>query len=186
MIDDNKIVELFFNRSEKAIIELDTKYGKLCHKLSYNILNNQEDTEECVNDAYLGAWNTIPPQRPVSLQAYVCKIVRNLSLKRYYINNAVKRGSVHEVAMQEIEAYLPAATTVEEEIAAKDLADIIESFLDNLTAENRVIFMLRYAYSDAYADIAQKVGLSEKTVSVRLARIRKQLKAYLCEREVYV
>lgn len=186
MIDDKKIVELFFNRSEKAIIELDTKYGKLCKKLSYNILNNQQDTEECVNDAYLGVWNTIPPKRPDSLQAYICKIVRNLSLKQYYKNNAVKRGSIHEIAMQEIEAYLPAAITVEEEIAAKDLAHIIESFLDSLTVENRVVFMLRYAYSDSYADIAKRVGLSEKTVSVRLTRMRKQLKSYLNEREVYV
>lgn len=186
MIDDKKIVELFFTRSEIAITELDTKYGKLCQKLSYSILNNHQDTEECVNDAYLGVWNTIPPKRPDSLQAYICKIVRNLSLKQYYKNTAVKRGSIHEVAMQEIEAYLPSATTVEEEIAAKDLAHIIESFLDCLTVENRVVFMLRYAYSDTYADIAKCVGLSEKTVSVRLTRMRKQLKSYLNEREVYV
>lgn len=84
MIDDERIIELFFARSEKAIAELDIKYGKLCHKLSHNILNNRQDAEECVNDAYLGAWNTIPPAKPIPLQAYVCKIVRNISLRLYY------------------------------------------------------------------------------------------------------
>ena len=78
---DEEIMDLFFARSEQAIRELDTKYGKICHKLSYNILNNRRDAEECVNDAYLGAWNAIPPARPDPLLAYLVKIVRNLSLK---------------------------------------------------------------------------------------------------------
>ena len=84
MIEDEKIIELFFERSEQGIRELDIKYGKVCHKLSNNIVNNRQDAEECVNDAYLGAWNAIPPVRPNPLLTYICKIVRNISLKIYY------------------------------------------------------------------------------------------------------
>ena len=183
MSEDEKILELFFSRSEQAISQLDRKYGKLCHKLSYNILNSQEDAEECVNDAYLGAWNAIPPTKPNPLQAYICKIVRNLSLKSYYRKNATKRSSSYEVAMEELEPYLSSPDTVEEEIETRELVRIIESFLDSLTQENRVIFMLRYGYLDTYAHIAKQVGISEKNVSVRLTRIRKQMRDYLIERE---
>lgn len=186
MIDDERIVELFFERSEQAIKELDIKYGKLCHGLSYNILNSRQDAEECVNDAYLGAWNAIPPAKPDPLQAYICKIVRNISLKLYHRKGAAKRGGACESAMEEMEACLAAPNTVEDEVEAKELARIIESFLDALTEENRVIFMRRYWFFDAYADIAERVGLTEKNVSVRLTRIRKQMKNYLIEREVPV
>lgn len=186
MMEDTRIIELFFERDQQAIQELDTKYGKVCHKLSYNIVNNRYDAEECVNDAYLGAWNTIPPTKPQSLQAYICKIVRNISLKLLYRNEAAKRKSVCEVAMQEMEAYLPAQNMVEAEIEAKELAAIIDAFLDTLSVENRIIFMRRYAYFDTYAEIASRVGLSEKNVSVRLARIRRKMKKYLMERKVFV
>ena len=186
MVDDEKIIDLFFQRSEQAIRELDTKYGKACHTLSYNIVNDKQDAEECVNDAYLGAWNTIPPTKPNSLQAYICKIVRNISLKLYYKKGAAKRSSAYEVAMQELEPYLAASDTVETEIETKELAKIIESFLDTLTVENRIIFMRRYAYLDAYSDIAARVGLSEKNMSVRLTRMRQKMKEYLIEREVFI
>lgn len=185
-MEDEKIIELFFERSEQALKELDIKYGKVCHKLSFGILNNRLDAEECVNDAYLGAWNAIPPTKPNPLQAYICKIVRNISLKLYYKKEAAKRNSVYEVAMQELEAYLSAPNTVEAEIEARELAHIIESFLDTLTQKERVIFMCRYAYMDTYADIAKRVGISEKNVSVRLTLIRQKMKEYLMEREVFV
>lgn len=185
-MDDEKIIALFFERSEQALQQLDIKYGKLCHTLSYNILNNRQDAEECVNDAYLGAWNAIPPTKPNPLQAYICKIVRNISLKLYYRKKAAKRNSIYEIAMQELEAYLSAPNTVETEIDARELARTIESFLDALNEENCVIFMRRYWFSDTYAEIAKRVGISEKNVSVRLTRIRKQLKEYLIERGVYL
>ena len=166
-MEDEKIIDLFFDRSEQAIHELDTKYGKVCHKLSYNILQNKQDAEECVNDAYLGTWNAIPPQRPNPLLTFLCKIVRNLSVMR-----------------QELEGVLSSPATVEAEHDAKELVHIIESFLDTLTAENRVIFLRRYWFSDTYADIAERVGLTEKNISVRLTRTRKQLREYLLERDV--
>ena len=186
MIDDKSIIELFFARSENALVELDIKYGKLCHKLSHNILNSRQDAEECVNDAYLGAWNTIPPAKPDPLRAYLCKIVRNISLKLYYREKAEKRNSVYDTAIQELEDYLPAPNTVETEVEARELVLIIEKFLDTLSDENCVIFLRRYWFSDTYAEIAERTGISEKSVSMRLVRIRKQMKQYLAEKEIYV
>ena len=183
-MDDEKIIELFFNRSEQAIEEVDKKYGKTCHNISYNILHNKLDAEECVNDAYLGAWNAIPPARPNPLLTYLCKIVRNLSLKRYEFNTAIKRNSTYDVAMEELESCLSSPETIESEIALKELTHNIENFLDSLSTENRVIFLRRYWFSDTYSDIAARVGMTEKNVSVRLTRIREKLRNYLTEREV--
>ena len=186
MIDDEKIIELFFKRDQQAIRELDIKYGKICHNLSYNIVNSRHDAEECVNDAYLGAWNAIPPARPNPLLSYIMKIVRNISLKIYWRKEAAKRSSHYTIALEEIEACIADQKTVEDEIEARELARIIEDFLDTLTVENRVIFMRRYWFADSYKDIAELVGLSEKNISVRLTRIREKMKQYLIEREVFV
>lgn len=183
-MNDERIIELFFGRSEQAIKELDEKYGRVCYSVSYNILNNQQDAEECVNDAYLGTWNAIPPAKPNPLLAFICKIVRNISLKRYEQNTAIKRNSHYDVAMEELEDCLASSTTIEEELEERKLTEIIESFLDSLSKENRVIFLRRYWFSDGYADIARQVGMTKKNVSVRLTRIRKELRKYLLEREV--
>ena len=186
MIEDKKIIELFLERSEQGIRELDIKYGKVCYRLSNNIVNNRQDAEECVNDAYLGVWNAIPPACPNPLLTYLCKIVRNISLKVYYRKEAAKRNSTYTIAMEEIEACIADTNTVETEMEAKELTRIIEDFLDLLTVENRVIFMRRYWFSDSCKEIAGFVGLTEKNISVRLTRIRKKLKDYLMEREVFL
>lgn len=183
---DEQIIELFFNRSGNAIDELDKKYGKVLHKLSYNILNDRLDVEECLNDSYLGVWNTIPPERPNPLLTYVCKIVRNISLKRYHSKTALKRNSTYDIAMSEVENYILAPNSVESEIEAKELAALIENFLDTLSVENRVIFMRRYWFSDTYKEIADRVGMTEKMVSMRLTRIRRKMREFLLAREVFV
>ena len=183
---DEKIIELFFERSDQAINELDSKYGKVFHKLSYNILNDRRDAEECVNDSYLGVWNVIPPERPNPLLTFVCKIVRNISIKKYHAKTARKRNSTYDVAMSEVENHILSPNSVETEMEAKELAHIIEEFLDTLTVENRVVFMRRYWFSDTYKDIADRIGITEKNVSMRLTRIRKQMREYLVEREVLV
>lgn len=185
-MDDTKIIELFFQRDQQAIRELDAKYGKACHSLSFNIVNNRQDAEECVNDAYLGAWNAIPPAKPDPLLTYLCKMVRNISLNAYYKREAAKRSSRYTVAMEEIEACIAAPDMVEAEIEARELARIIEGFLDMLTPEDRVIFLRRYWFADRCRDIAERVGLTEKNISVRLTRIREKLRKYLIEREVRV
>lgn len=186
MIEDEKIIEMFFERSEQGIRELDIKYGTVCHNLSYHIVGSRQNAEECVNDAYLGVWNTIPPARPNPLLSYVLKIVRNISIKIYWRKEAAKRSGHYKIALEEIEGYIADQKTVEDEIEARELARIIEEFLDTLTVENRVIFMRRYWFADSYKDIAEFVGLSEKNISVRLTRMREKMKQYLIEREVFV
>lgn len=186
MIEDEKIIEMFFERSEQGIRELDIKYGTVCHNLSYHIVGSRQNAEECVNDAYLGVWNTIPPARPNPLLSYVLKIVRNISIKIYWRKEAAKRSGHYKIALEEIEGYIADQKTVEDEIEARELARIIEEFLDTLTLENRVIFMRRYWFADSYKDIAEFVGLTEKNISVRLTRIREKLRQYLIEREVFV
>ena len=128
MIEDEKIIEMFFERSEQGIRELDNKYGAVCHNLSYNIVNNRQDAEECVNDAWLGAWNSIPPQRPDPLRAYVCRIVRNLSLKKLRANSALKRSSRFEVSLSELEDCI-SAHSLDEQLAAGELSAQINAFL---------------------------------------------------------
>lgn len=181
---DEKIIELFFERNEQAINELDIKYGSLFFKIAYNILNSTSDAEECVNDAYLGTWNAIPPNKPDPLISFVSKIVRNCSLMRYRANTAKKRNTIYDVALSELEHCLTSGNTTEDMIDEKVLAGIIESFLDTLSKENRVIFMRRYWFSESYGEIANRMGMTEKTVSVRLARIRKRMRSYLIKRGV--
>ena len=184
-MDDSTIIELFFARSEQAIRELYNKYGKVCHSLSYNILNSRQDAEECVNDAYLVIWDAIPPARPNPLLAFLRKIVRNLSLMRYHANRTAKRGGgIYMVALEELEGCLASPRTVEGAIEEQELIRLIEDFLETLSPENRVLLMRRYWFSDSYEKIAEQTGLSEKNVSVRLTRIRKQLRHYFEERGV--
>ena len=118
-MDDSKIIALFFERSEQAITELSNKYGKLCMYVANNILGNQQDAEECVNDAYLGAWNTIPPQKPNPLQAYICRIARNIAITKYHTNTAVKRNSHYDIALEELEYCLFSEKTPESTLHTK-------------------------------------------------------------------
>ena len=185
-MDDNAIVSLYWERDERAIAETDSKYGRMLLALSRSVVENRQDAEECVNDAYLGAWNAIPPVKPDPLLTYICKIVRNISLNLYHRKEAAKRSSHYTIAIEEIEACIAATNAVEAEIEAVELAHIIERFLDTLTVENRVLFMRRYWFSDSCRDIAGFMGLTEKNVSVRLTRIREKLRQYLIEREVFI
>lgn len=181
-MEDGQIIQLLFQRSEQALGELEGKYGKTLHGLAFQLLGSRQDAEECVNDAILGAWNAIPPAQPASLLGYLCKIVRNLSIKRWEQNSAAKRDGGYQVALQELEECLPGPGSVEAEAEAGELAGLLETFLDTLSRENRVIFLRRYGFCDSYAQIARRMGLSEKTVSVRLTRLRRQMREYLAER----
>ncbi|MBQ7671170.1 MAG: sigma-70 family RNA polymerase sigma factor [Clostridia bacterium] len=185
-MDDSKIIELFFERSEQAIIELSNKYGSVCRKVADNILNNRLDSEECVNDAYLGAWNTIPPQRPNPLLSYVCRIVRNLALKKYHENTAQKRNSFYDIALDEIAECIPAASSVTDEITAKEVAGMIDDFLEKLDRQSRIMFVRRYWCADSVEELAKLFHKSRHYISVRLSRIRKALRQYLTDKGVSV
>lgn len=178
-MEDQEIVELFFARSERAIAQLQDKYGNRLMKIACNILNDRLDTEECVNDAYLAVWNTIPPQNPDHLFTYACRIVRNLSVKKYHANKARKRNSQYDVALDELGECIRSKETVENEYAAKELAEEINRFLGTLSKENRMMFVRRYWFSDSIADLARMFNTSSKNISVRMLRIRQKLKKYL-------
>ena len=183
---DSEIIELFCRRSEQAIIELSKKYGSVCTKIAGNILKDVRDTEECVSDAYLGVWNTIPPQNPNPLLSYVCRIVRNLAVKKYHVNTAVKRNSVYDTALDELEDCIPASDSVEDEFGADELALVIDSFLETLDKENRIMFVRRYWHSASIAELAELFQISNHNISVRLARTREKLKKFLIKRGVAI
>lgn len=185
-MEDKKIIELFYERSEQAIIELSNKYGAVCTKVANNILNNRQDAEECVNDAYLGAWNTIPPQRPNPLLSYVSRIVRNLAIKKYHANTAAKRNSTYNIVLDELENCFPSPVSVEKELEVKEIVVSIDKFLASLDRDSRVMFVRRYWYSDSITELAELFHVSSHNVSVRLFRIRAKLRKHLMKEGIYL
>ena len=176
---DTEIINLFFERSEQAITELAKKHGSAVARVARNILGNEQDTEECVNDTYLGTWNAIPPHKPSPLRTFVCKIARNLATKKYHANTAVIRNSQYDLALDELEECLSDNSSVEEEYEAKELREAINSFMTTLNYSDRFIFTRRYWYSDPVKDIAKMADSTTNSVTVRLFRIREKLRLYL-------
>ncbi len=183
---DEEIIELYFARSENAIAETDRKYGEKCLKISVNIVGDVRDGEECVNDTYLAVWDAIPPSRPDPFSVFLYRITRNISLKRYAYNTALKRNSHYDAAFDELADVMTSDIRTDDEIEAKLTSELIERFLDGLSRENRVIFLRRYWFSDSYADISVRVGLQEKVISMRLSRMRTQLRKYLENRGILI
>ena len=184
-MDDSAIVELFWKRDEQAIAATTEKYNVYCLSIAMNILGNIEDAEECVNDAYLNTWNSIPTNRPKMLSTYLGKIVRNLSFNCYKKNRAKKRGNGQvSVILDELSEVIADSGSPEEEWNRKILLESMNSFLKEIPVEKRKIFVCRYWYSDSVRDIAKRYGMTENNVSVTLKRIRKKLHDYLVERGV--
>lgn len=164
---DHEIVALFFERSERAITELISKYGAAIKNVASNILKDAQDAEEAANDTYLTVWNRIPPTKP------------NLSLKRFYANTAEKRNSYYDVALDESEETIPALSTVESAYDARELTKYLNQFLKNLSKEDRYLFMRRYWFGDKVSDIAEVLNVTPHKASVRLFRLRQKLQDYL-------
>ena len=176
MEEDSKIIDLLYKREEQALIELSEKYGTACKRIAGNILKNHRDAEECVNDTYLAVWNTIPPKTPNPLRAYIFRIIRNISIAKYHENTCIKRNSYYDVALQELENCLMAVMTVEQEMEANELSDLLDGFLETLDKRSRIMFVRRYWYSDSISDLAERFQISNNNVSVRLSRIRGKIK----------
>ncbi len=176
-MNDQNIIDLYFARNEQAIAETEKSYGKVCMQVSMNILESRPDAEECVNDTYLKTWNSIPPTKPNSLCAFVCRIARNLSLNRLRDLRRDKRNREVTLSLDELEACIPAAVEDSNELAA-----LLNSFLEGLDETDRVIFMGRYWYSYAIDDLADTMKLTKKAVYMRLHKTRERLRAYLGER----
>ncbi len=176
---DEQIIELYFSRDESAITETERKYGVRCRRLSENIVGDRRDAEECVNDAYLAAWNAIPPTHPDPFSAFLYRITRNLSLKRYEYNSAIRRNTHFDSSFDEVTEIITSDIRTDDWIEAKLTSELIECFFDGLSRENRVIFLRRYWFFDSYADISERVGLHEKVISMRLTRMRTQFRKIL-------
>ena len=184
-MEDSKIIDLYFERSQSAIKETHEKYGHYCHTIAYNVLYSYEDAEECVNDTYLRAWKSIPPHRPSRLSAFLGKITRNLALDRYDSRTSKKRECPLELALEEISECVP-DVSAERESDGGVLRDAINSFLASLPRRTRIIFMQRYWYLSSISEISASLGISESNVKVILMRTRKKFKEFLEKEEIFI
>lgn len=172
-MDDQSIIALYFARDEQALTESEREYGRYCMTVSLNILERRQDAEECVNDTWLRAWNSIPPTRPRSLKAYLGRICRNLSLNRL----RDRRNADLTLAFEELEECIPIR---EEQVS--DLPDLLDGFLRTLSDTDRRLMVGRYWYGHTARRLGEVYGLSENAVQIRLSRTRAALRAYLTER----
>ncbi|MCI9155339.1 MAG: sigma-70 family RNA polymerase sigma factor [Lawsonibacter sp.] len=179
-MEDTAIIDLYWARSQQAIVESEQKYGPYCHTIARRILDQEEDAEECVNDTWLRAWNAMPPQRPGILSAFFGKLTRNLSLDRWRRNKAAKRGgSQVEVALHELEECLPDRRTPDENLEAGETAALISAFLRRQSQEDRALFVRRYFHLEPLNDLADRFGMSVGQVKSKLHRMRNKLRLEL-------
>ena len=183
-MEDSKIVDLYWARSEYAITESAQKYGSYCYAIAYNILSNTQDADESVNDTYLGAWNSMPPHRPSILRTFLGKITRRLSLKKWRDKNRKKRGGGEvSIALDELNECIPSRSVVEEEAAAEELSKILNRFVAELQETERQIFICRYWYLDSIEKISRDFNFSSSKVKSILHRTRVKLRACLGQEE---
>jgi RNA polymerase sigma-70 factor (ECF subfamily) len=179
-VDDIKIVDLYWQRDETAITATKEKYGAYLLRIAFNIVSHLSDSEECVNDTYFGAWNSMPPHKPTVLQTYLGKLTRRIAIDRYRKNTSAKRGSSEtELLLDELEECLPAQSSVEQEMESRRLSVAINNFIRTLSREKRRTFIFRYWYSLSIKEISTLTGFSETKTANMLSRTRGALKSYL-------
>lgn len=184
-MSDGEIIALFFARDEQAIVETKRKYGSLCFRIALGILGDARDAEECVSDALLKLWQSIPPETPRSLRSYLCGILKNGSVNRLRDNRRNKRSAgAGPIALEELEECLPAPGGVEESFETAELAGVIDRWLAFLKREERVLFIKRYWFEESVEEAASNLGVSSTAAVKRLARLRKKLRAHI-EKEIY-
>ena len=187
-VDDSAIIGLFWDRSEKAITELDSKYGRLCRRIAKNHLSDERDIQECVNDSLLAVWNSIPPQRPDSLMAFLCRIVRNIAIDKYRQGKKTAERTNYDVSMEELDELedMPSLLVkgTEEEALEDEIYSHVNEFLQKLDKMSRMLFVRRFWYCDSYKDISKMTGISENSLKTRFFRIKGQLKTFLQEKGV--
>ena len=178
-LEDRLILDLFFERSEQAIEELDRKYGAAVRKTAANILSDRQDAEECVSDTWLAAWNSIPPQRPEPLGGFVCRVARNIAVSRLRAKTAEKRDGRYNLVLDELAEAIPSGMDVETAYDAKELTEAIDRFLAAQSREDRVLFVRRYFFGDSPEELAARTGSRRVRISVRLSRLREKLRKEL-------
>ena len=185
-MEDERIVELYWARSEEAIFATAEKYGAYCGSIVKNILHVAEDAEECLNDTWLAAWNAIPPHRPSVLKAFLAKLARRTALKRYRDTHRVKRGGGEiALALEELNECIPSGERVEEALLAAELAEAIRRFVRDLSEEERKVFLCRYWYLDPIKDICRDFDFSASKVKSMLHRTRRKLGEFLRKEGFY-
>lgn len=177
-MEDMRIVRLYLNRNQQAIKETDSKYGRLCFSIAKNILADTEDCRECVNDTYLAVWNSIPPNRPDNLRAYIAKTARYTALKRLEFNTAAKRDTSMSVCIDEIGEIIT-DDSVLAELSAQELGNVINKFLKGEKTDSRCVFVRRYWHFDSVAEIAARYNFSDSKVKSMLFHSRKRLEKFL-------
>ena len=186
LLEDHEIIELYWARDEKAIFETDKKYKRYLFTIAYNILHDNLDCEECLNDTYLGTWNTIPPERPSVFQAFISKIMRNTALGRYKRNTVEKRIPAEmTVSLEELGQCLPAAPSAEEDYFVGEISRVVSDYLRALPERSAFIFICRYYCSDKISDIAEMLHVGERTVFRELSTMRDGLKERLVKEGYY-
>ena len=183
-MDDEQIIELYFERNEQAIKETQDKYGAFCHRIAMNILGIHEDAEECVNDTYYSVWKQIPPTVPEVFKVYLGRITRNLSISRFRAMRAKKRYSSMEIMLSELNDCVPSSSNVEQTIEVMQLSDYISEWLDSLPEEDCALFVRRYWFGDEVQELAKKCGITAAKMAQRMLRLRKSLKAALEQKGV--
>lgn len=183
-MEDREIVELYLTRSETALGETQKKYGRYCRAIAGRILGNDGEAEECVNDALMGAWRSIPPHRPEDLAGFLGKITRQLAIKRWRRRNAAKRGGETAIALEELSECVGSGGDPAEEAEAGELREALDRFIASLPEREKRVFLCRYWYLDPIADIAARFGYGESRVKSMLARTRKKLRKHLIEEGV--
>lgn len=186
-MEDERIVQMIWERKEQGLKELSDKYNNYCYSVSYRIVHDEEDARECVNDTWFQTWNAIPPKRPAVLPGFLAKIVRNLSLNRYRRMHTERRGGNSvDIALEELQECVSDGRTVEEQIEFKELSASITKFLNRQSERNRAIFLQRYFYMMSIKEIAERLGMREGTVRSTLSRMRKDLRGWLEKEAVYL
>lgn len=186
-MNDNEIVDLFFRRDQNGILEAQEKYGAYCLSVARNILESEEDSQECLNDLWLRAWNAIPPERPKLLRAYFGKIIRNLAINRHRAKFARKRVEDRfTLSIEELDGCIPDPRTTEEALWTRELSQNINDFLATEKELDRVLFVRRYFYCQTCPEIAQALGMTQGQVKTRLSRGRDRLQKFLLSWEVYL
>lgn len=178
-MQDREIVNALFERDESVLGEISGRFGKLCLKIALNVLGNAEEAEECVNDAYLNIWESIPPARPENLRAFICKITRNLAVNRVKFNAAKKRSLGSVISLTELENTIGEVPEIEMITDYNALGELIDKFLRTEKLEAQLIFMRRYFFLDSITEIAKMYGYGESKVKSVLFRTRKRLEKFL-------
>lgn len=185
-MEDRRIVDLYWQRCQEAIEETAKKYGSYCFSIAFNILQNTPDTEETVNDTYLGAWKAMPPHRPENLAGFLGKITRRLALKRWEANRTVKRGGGEvTLALEELAGCIP-GKYAEQLLEERELSRILASFIRNLPQTERRVFVCRYWYLDSITQIANEFGFSQSKVKSMLLRTRSKLRKELEKEGIFL